>query len=159
MKKKKVDKYRGSKTHGCGSMKKRRGAGNRGGRGMAGSGKRADQKKPSILKKYGNTYFGKKGFRSKNKIKINAINIGDLENKLINLLRKEKAKKENNIIKIDLSKLKYNKLLGSGKITRKFEIKVDQASKRAIEKIEKLGGKVNVNNTKSNKVSSGSEES
>src|SRR3989344_411779 len=137
-KRKKVSRYRGSKTHGCGSMKKRRGAGNRGGRGMAGSGKRADQKKPSILKEYGTAYFGKKGFASRsNKIKIKSINIGDLENRLLTL------------IKIDLSKLKYNKLLGSGKITKKFEINVDHASKGAIEKIEKLGGKVNVNNRKS----------
>jgi large subunit ribosomal protein L15 len=148
-KRKKVSKYRGSKTHGCGSMKKRRGAGNRGGRGMAGSGKRADQKKPSILKEYGSSYFGKKGFASKNKEKIRSINVGDLENKLITLLKKELAKNENGIIKIDLSKLKFNKLLGAGKITRKFEINVDQASKMAIEKIEKIGGKVNVNNRKS----------
>ena len=70
-KRKKVNKYRGSQTHGGGAKKKRRGAGNRGGRGMAGSGKRADQKKPSILKEYGNRYFGKRGFRSKNKKKIN----------------------------------------------------------------------------------------
>ena len=52
--KKKV-KYRGSKTHGCGSMKKRRGAGHRGGRGAAGSGKRGDAKKPSI---WNEKYFG-----------------------------------------------------------------------------------------------------
>ena len=45
-------------------MKKRRGAGNRGGRGMAGSGKRADQKKPTILKLYGSSYFGKRGEKS-----------------------------------------------------------------------------------------------
>ena len=45
---KKVRKFRGSHTHGYGSKKKHRGAGSRGGRGMAGSGKRADQKKPSI---------------------------------------------------------------------------------------------------------------
>ena len=44
-KSKKKLKYRGSKTHGCGSMKKRRGAGHRGGRGAAGSGKRGDTKK------------------------------------------------------------------------------------------------------------------
>ena len=149
-KRKKVSRYRGSKTHGCGSMKKRRGAGNRGGRGMAGSGKRADQKKPSILKEYGTAYFGKKGFASRsNKIKIKSINIGDLENRLLTLLKKDLAKNENGTIKIDLSKLKYNKLLGSGKITKKFEINVDHASKGAIEKIKKLGGKVNVNNRKS----------
>ena len=140
-------------------MKKRRGAGNRGGRGMAGSGKRADQKKPSILKEYGNTYFGKKGFRSKIKRNIKSINVGDIENKIIRLLKEEKAKRENNTIKIDLSNLKYNKLLGSGKITKKYEIKVKQATKKAIEKITKLGGKVNVDNTKSNRDSSGSKES
>ena len=64
-KRKKVVKYRGSHTHGGGAKKKRRGAGHRGGRGMAGSGKRADQKKPTILKLYGNSYFGKKGFSPK----------------------------------------------------------------------------------------------
>ena len=58
-KSKKKLKYRGSKTHGCGSMKKRRGAGHRGGRGAAGSGKRGDAKKPSI---WGGRYFGKHGF-------------------------------------------------------------------------------------------------
>jgi large subunit ribosomal protein L15 len=46
---KKNVKQRGSKTHGWGSMKKHRGAGNRGGRGKAGTGKRGDQKKPTII--------------------------------------------------------------------------------------------------------------
>ena len=59
----KSSRDRGSKTHGCGSMKKRRGAGNRGGRGMAGTGKRADQNKPSIWKN--KKYFGKYGFKKK----------------------------------------------------------------------------------------------
>jgi len=74
-KNKKVTKYRGSKTHGGGAMKKRRGAGNRGGRGNAGSGKRADSKKPSIwADKY---YFGKHGFKKKGiKEKICAVNVG-----------------------------------------------------------------------------------
>ncbi len=44
----------------------------------------------------------------------------------------------------------YDKLLGSGKIKNKFNIKVEYASKRAIEKIEKLGGKINVHNTQNN---------
>ena len=51
-KRKKHTKMRAKTTHGYGSMKKNRGAGNRGGRGMAGSGKRADQKNemvPQIL--------------------------------------------------------------------------------------------------------------
>ena len=49
-KRKKNTRMRAKTTHGYGSMKKNRGAGNRGGRGMAGSGKRADQIKPTILK-------------------------------------------------------------------------------------------------------------
>ena len=151
IKDKKIKKYRGSHTHGGGSKKKRRGAGNRGGRGMAGSGKRADQKKPSIIKQYGNTYLGKKGFSSKrNKKDIKAINIQTIENKLYNWLKKGTLKKENEVINIDLKKMGYNKLLGSGKIKNKFNIEVEYASKRAIEKIEKLGGKINVHNTQNN---------
>ncbi len=126
--KKKV-KRRGHKTHGWGSKKKRRGAGNRGGRGMAGSGKRADQKKPSIIKKYGNKYFGKRGFkRPQNQIKkIKTINVHEL-----NQFKD----------KVDLIELGYNKLLGKGKIEKAIEVKVAFASKKAVEKVEKVGGKV-----------------
>ena len=150
IKKRKVRKYRGSQTHGGGSKKKRRGAGNRGGRGMAGSGKRADQKKPTILKLYGNTYFGKSGFISKIRKKINVISIQTIENKIYNWLKEGTLKKEGNAIKIDLKSMGYNKLLSKGKIKNKFYIEVEYASKKAIEKIEKSGGKINVLNAKHN---------
>ena len=71
---KKVKKYRGSKTHGGGSMKKRRGAGNRGGRGNAGSGKRGDAKKGRYVGKIKH-YFGKRGFKIKDQEKVNAVSI------------------------------------------------------------------------------------
>ncbi|MBL7147400.1 MAG: 50S ribosomal protein L15 [Nanoarchaeota archaeon] len=142
-KRKKVTKYRGSKTHGGGAMKKRRGAGNRGGRGNAGSGKRADQKKESFLKIYGKDYFGKKGFKSKYK-KEKIINLQELENKLEKLLKKNLIKKEKDTYIINLKELNYNKLLGSGKIFNKYQITVDSFSKKAKEKVEKLGGKINV---------------
>ncbi|MBS3143731.1 uL15 family ribosomal protein [Candidatus Woesearchaeota archaeon] len=150
IKRKKITRYRGSHTHGGGAKKKRRGAGNRGGRGMAGSGKRADQKKPTILKLYGNTYFGKKGFNSVNKKKIKTINIETIESRLYNWLKKGVLKKEKDTINIDLKKMGYDKLLGSGKINNKLNIEVRYASKKAIEKIEKSGGKINVLNTKHN---------
>lgn len=89
IKRKKSERYRGSQTHGGGAKKKRRGAGNRGGRGMAGSGKRADQKKPTILKNYGNSYFGKRGFSSKSKKVIKPITIQTIETKLYNWFKKE----------------------------------------------------------------------
>ena len=148
IKRKKATRYRGSQTHGGGAKKKRRGAGSRGGRGMAGSGKRADQKKPTILKLYGNSYFGKKGFKSKNKKVIKPITIQTIETKLYNWLKNGILKKEKEEIKINLKELGYNKLLSKGKIKNKYNIEVEYASKNAIEKIQKSGGKINVINSK-----------
>lgn len=143
---KKVVKYRRSKTHGGGAKKKRRGAGSRGGRGMAGSGKRADQKKPSILKKFGSSYFGKHGFkRPKKQIKkIKVINLGLLEKNLDKYLKKKLIKKENSAFILNLSELGYDKLLSAGNIKNKYDITTKFSSKKAKSKIEKLGGKVNV---------------
>jgi len=150
IKRKKSKRYRGSQTHGGGSKKKRRGAGNRGGRGMAGSGKRADQKKPTILKLYGNSYFGKVGFTSKNRKKISPINIRTIENKLYSWLKNGVLKRENDLIKINLNEMGYNKLLSKGKPKNKFDIEVEYASRNAVEKIQKSGGKINVINRKHN---------
>ena len=137
IRRKKVNKYRGSQTHGSGAKKKRRGAGNRGGRGMAGSGKRADQKKPTILKLYGSSYFGKHGFKRPQKVKkkIKAINLNDLEKLII-----KNNLKEN----INLKELGYDKLLSTGNLSKKYNINCSSCSKKAKEKIEKLGGTVNV---------------
>ena len=148
IKRKKSERYRGSQTHGGGAKKKRRGAGNRGGRGMAGSGKRADQKKPTILKLYGGSYFGKKGFSSKNKKVIKPITIQTIETKLYNWLKKGILKKDKDIIKINLKEMGYNKLLSKGDVKNKYDIDVEYASENAIEKIQKAGGKINVINSK-----------
>jgi len=139
-KRRKVTRYRGSKTHGGGAMKKRRGAGNRGGRGKAGSGKRADQKKQTFLKMEGNRYFGKNGFKLDIKRNRKTINLHELNS----LIKKNQIKKEGDIYRINLKELKYNKLLGSGRINEKYEIIVNSYSKKAKDKIEKLGGKINV---------------
>src|SRR3989344_3989809 len=146
-KRRKFTRMRGTHTHGGGSKKKRRGAGNRGGRGMAGSGKRADQKKPTILKLYGSSYFGKKGFTSKIKKDIKSINIQTIENRLYSWLKKGILKKQDDIMNINLKELGYDKLLSKGKIKNKFNIEVEYASKKAIEKIQKSGGKINVIST------------
>ena len=137
-KRKKVSRYRGSMTHGGGSKKKRRGAGNRGGKGMAGSGKRSDSKKPSLWK---NKYFGKYGFVSKNTKNIDAININYLEENLLKLPQ-DAVGKENDFFSVDLKKLGFNKLLSTGNETNKYKIKVSYASKKAIEKIKNNGGEV-----------------
>ena len=127
-KRKKKSRLRGSHTHGWGSKKKHRGAGNRGGRGKAGTGKRADQLKSLILKLYGNTYFGKKGFKIPQKVKKHgkSINIKDLpEGK-----------------EIDLTKLGFTKLLSEGSLNRPIKITVESCSNKAKAKIEKAGGSV-----------------
>jgi len=138
---KKSNRFRAKTTHGWGSKKKHRGAGNRGGRGMAGSGKRADQKKISIIKEYNNQYFGKHGFVRQPKIKrLKAINLG-LINQKINL-----CKKEGNYYVFDASK--YEKVLSNGTLTEKFKIIGNSFSKKALEKIKNLGSEAitNVNN-------------
>ncbi|MCH8003466.1 MAG: uL15 family ribosomal protein [Nanoarchaeota archaeon] len=137
-KRKKVSRYRGSMTHGWGAKKKHRGSGNRGGKGMAGSGKRSDSKKPSLWKY---KYFGKYGFVSKNTRKINAININYLEDN-IEKLPQDILTKEGDFFSINLEKLGFNKLLSSGKVTNKYKIKVLFASKKAVEKIKSNGGEI-----------------
>ena len=52
-------------THGGGARVNRKKSGSKGGVGMAGSGKRGDQIKTLVQKKYGNKYFGKQGITSK----------------------------------------------------------------------------------------------
>ncbi len=139
-KRKKNTRQRGSHTHGWGSKKKHRGAGNRGGRGMAGTGKRADHKKTKIINLYGNAYFGKKGFTSKSRKKIKAINLKVIEQRLANYLSKGLIKKEKDSYILNTKDLGYNKVLANGKLTKKFKITSDSFSKKAITRIQEAGG-------------------
>lgn len=138
-KRKKVSRQRGSMTHGWGAKKKHRGAGHRGGRGRAGSGKRGDAKKPSFWKD--TRYFGKSGFVKKGQKRvIKAVNIGYLEENLEELLSKGLIKEEKGVYVIDAAKLGFNKILGKGKVTKKFKIKAESISLNAVGKVEKAGG-------------------
>ncbi len=125
-KRKKNSRRHGKTTHGYGSRKKHRGAGNRGGRGMAGTGKRADQKKISIIKEYNGEYFGKHGFVCQTTKAVKTVNIEDLP-----------ASGE-----VNLRVLGIGKLLGKGMPKGKLTVIVDAVSKKAQEKIEKAGGKI-----------------
>lgn len=140
-KRKKNDRQRGHKTHGWGAKKKHRGKGHQGGAGMAGSGKRADSKKPSIWKDL--EYFGKHGFVSKTpKVKINAVNASYLEQHIHRLVSSNLAKKEGAVYSVELEKLGYNKLLGDGRISMKLKITTPYASRSAVEKVKEAGGEV-----------------
>ncbi|MBI2650073.1 uL15 family ribosomal protein [Candidatus Woesearchaeota archaeon] len=140
-KRKKNDRQRGSMTHGWGAKKKHRGQGNRGGRGMAGTGKRADSKKPSIWKD--KNYFGKHGFVSKTpKVKINPINIQYIEQHINKFISSKAITKEDGFYSVELEKLGFNKLLGDGKVLMKFRIKTPYASEKAVEKVKEAGGEI-----------------
>ena len=139
-KRKKSKRMRAQTTHGWGAKKKHRGSGTRGGVGMAGSGKRADQKKPSILQKFGNSYYGKKGFSSIKK-KLKSINLFYLDVHADSI----SIKKENGTYTIDLRKLGYDKLLGAGNVTKKLKIICDYASENAVKKVIDQSGEVIIN--------------
>lgn len=131
-KRNKSSRYRGSQTAKRGAKERTRGSGNQGGKGWAGTGKRADQKKTLIINLYGNNYFGKsktlrRGTKPK---KLKVINLTDIENKLSYLSKK------------DTLDLDGYKILGEGDLKSKIKIKASAASKSAIEKIKKSGGDI-----------------
>lgn len=147
-KQKKTRKKRGSTYHGWGrGASHHKGAGNRGGRGRAGSGKKADQMKPSFWEEK----VGKHGFSSKSRFKISTINISKLQSSLADLTAKGSASKKESGFAVDLKKEGYDKLLGTGKPTIPLFISVDFASAGAVEKIKAAGGSVEVLKVKAKK--------
>lgn len=143
-KRKKSSRYRGSHTHGRGFKKKARGKGNQGGKGMAGSGKRADHKKTLILVKYGTDYFGKdKVLRRKPKPKPIEINIRQIVENLPSLIKEKKAVNEKDAVKINL---KGYKILSEGELNKKLIITASAASGSAVEKVKKAGGEIQLEN-------------
>jgi large subunit ribosomal protein L15 len=126
-------KQRGNNSHGWGHKKKHRGKGSRGGKGNAGSGKRADTKRPTLINLYGTVNLAKRGFVNKRTVEYNAINLRELND----LVNDGKVKGD-----VDLAKLGYKKLLGSGKLLTPVKITVEMASAKAIEKVKNAGGDV-----------------
>ncbi|MEM5872720.1 MAG: uL15m family ribosomal protein [Candidatus Aenigmatarchaeota archaeon] len=111
-----------------------RGGGNRGGRGRSG---KFDHKLMHFLKYERDE---QKGFKYPLRREKKIINLQHLSN-LIDRLILNGEINENNI-EIDLNKFGYEKLVSKGEINKRIIVKVKSATKRAIEKIEKLGGKV-----------------
>ena len=147
-KRKKNKRMRGAKTtHGFGAKKKHRGAGNRGGKGMAGTGKRADQKKPTIINQYGNSYYGKKGFKRPQETQhhIKILNLEYLDSHLSLYITQGLVTKEGDSFVIDLEKLGYDKLLGKGKVKHKLKVRAPSVSSSAMTKIQEAGGSVSPN--------------
>lgn len=128
-------KGRGSRTHGKGSQKKGRGAGNRGGRGKAG---RWKHEKYPIERK------GKYGFKRPQRYDQEAttVNVGFLDETADDLVREGFAEKDGDRYVVDLGDMGIDKLLGSGRVNQELEIQVENASASAVEKVESAGGEV-----------------
>lgn len=137
-KRKRHEKFRGMRTY-HGSHKKHKGAGGRGGRGQAGLKK---HKKHWMLK-YDPEHFGKRGFKRHPSVvkKVRIINLKELDLLVDKLVEEKLTEEENGKIKINLEKIGYDKLLGTGKATRPLIIEAKYFSKNAVEKLEKIGGK------------------
>lgn len=139
--KKKVSKFRGSRTCGGGTHKNRRGGGSRGGRGNAGGCKH------HFVRNYlrGITY-GKHGFKRPQKVisDLSIVNVDELDELAEQLVLDGEARKEGNIYYINLSGLEYpiDKVLGNGTITKPMVITVSHWSQKAKLKIEEAGGRI-----------------
>lgn len=169
MPKKSVKKYRGSSSCGGGFRKKRRGRGHRGGSGNAGwlkhkyistvkSGRRVGKygftRPEEVKSKYRrlrNLEMTLKALREEGKIDNGVyarlssqpeINVGDLELLVDKLQGSEFISEEGGGFTIDLTELGYQKLLGKGSLSKSVNVKVDNATEKAIGKIEEAGGQL-----------------
>ncbi len=140
-KRKKSRKLRGrTRSMGWGRIGQHRKTGSKGGRGAAGLLKH----EWSWTIKYAPSWFGKHGFnRPPSLVKQpEEINLWKLSEIAEELIKEGVLEKENDIPVIDLGKLGFTKLLGSGRIEFPLKVIVEEATEKAIEKITDAGGKV-----------------
>lgn len=147
-----VRKMRGTRTHGYGRVGQHRKTGQRAGRGKTTQWKKS--KKSYYLKQKELGFpdpdwdMGKKGFKRPQDItriyQVNTLNIKDLDNKIDSLVLTNKASKSGTTYSINMSDINIQKILGRGEINKKINITVKKASKKAVEKVEAAGGKIEI---------------
>ena len=144
----KSSRFRGSHTHGRGFKKKARGSGHQGGVGMAGTGKRGDQKKTLVLNLFGNDYFGKDKTlrRGKSKPKLKEINLQYIEDNMASLIKKGIAKESSGVYELNLQGYK---VLAKGEAKLKLKISCSACSASALEKVKKNSGSIEIDKKES----------
>ncbi|MDY6780127.1 MAG: uL15 family ribosomal protein [Halobacteria archaeon] len=127
------DRGRGSRTHGGGSQKNRRGAGNRGGRGDAGRKKHESSEHPPL---------GKHGFKRPQKVveETETVNVGDVDKRIYELVEEGVAEEDGDRYVVDGDDLGVDKVLGGGQVRNELVVHADDFSDSAVEKIEEGGG-------------------
>ena len=136
----KVRKQRGSRTHGYGQIGQHRAGGGRGGHGKAGY----DKHKWTYVLKHEPDYWLKKGFVSAKALgkKVRVINVGKLDDLAEKLESEKKLEKKDKKIFMDLENLGFDKLLGTGSVSKPIVVKVGTYSKTASRKLEEAGGEI-----------------
>ena len=142
-KSKKINKMRGRRAAGYGFSAGHRASGQRGGKGMAGS------KKHHYIKIMieNPRYFGKWGFKRPQKMIEYPVvlNIGEIDEAADRLVEKGIATMTGKRYNIDVSKLGIDRILGSGKVTRKLNLTgVQSITPRAREKVTGVGGTIDL---------------
>ena len=130
--------FKNSRTRGRGH-KKGRGAGLRGGRGNAGC-----HKTKRIMYERVGRVWGAHGFKRPQTVVManNAINLNVIEENASEWVNQGNATKKGKTISIDLKKMGYDKLLGTGVPSQAYNITISAASAKAVEKVEAAGGEI-----------------
>ena len=130
--------FKNSRTRGRGH-KKARGAGLRGGRGNAGC-----HKTKRIMYERVGRVWGAHGFKRPQTVVManSAINLKVLEENASEWVDQGSATKKGKTISIDLKKMGYDKLLGTGVPSQAYNITISAASAKAVEKVEAAGGEI-----------------
>lgn len=132
----KVRKLRGSRTHGYGQIGQHRHSGKQGGHGNAGLHKH----KWSWMVINDPDHFSRDQYAVPGARKISKwLNVGDLDGLLSHENKKKGAE---GAVSVDLTSMGVEKLLGSGAVTRAFNVKVGSFTERAKTKLEEAGGKI-----------------
>ena len=133
-------RQRGSRTHGGGSHKNRRGAGHRGGRGRAGRDKHEFHNYEPL---------GKSGFDRPQKVKrdVETINVRTLDEDAVVLAAEGVAEETGDGYRIDARDVVEDghevdavKLLGGGRVHNELEVVADDFSEDAAAALEDAGG-------------------
>ena len=133
-------RQRGSRTHGGGTHKNRRGAGGRGGRGQAGRSKHESHNYEPL---------GKSGFTRPDAVqsKIKEINIRKIDENIAIYLDEGKAEKVNGHYLVDAREIVEDgfqvdavKLLAGGQVRNPLIVIADEASDSVIELLQTEGG-------------------
>jgi large subunit ribosomal protein L15 len=92
----------------------------------------------------GGPVFGKDGFSNSSEITVTVIDVGIIDQIIPSLLAQGIAKNEGGVIVINAADMGIDKVLGSGKVTKKMNISAQAFSESAKVKIEKMGGKTQI---------------